>query len=356
MRLSKSAPLGLNTFSLVMDVGLVILNPELRVDFANPLVCELFGCGGAAELERLWPTLLPRFEPALAAAGEQDEAVPLDLNLPEAIPPRRLACQVYRLREDDCDAYLILVRDGDLVESLRTDLILASQLRGLALLYRAITHDLRTPLHSMALNLELLRRSLDAEGESESPEREQQLETLDILREELDRLNRSLQTLLEESTPSGVAPEEIDARDLLRDVERLLRPQARMQKIALTVSPGDAPLFLKAQRDRLKQAVVNVAINALEAMTGGGTLDLEGRQLGDRIELSLRDSGPGIPERVRRRIFDLHFTTKSTGTGLGLFVARSIAEFHGGELGVESEEGKGSTFRFRLPASAEGDE
>ncbi len=349
MRLSTSTALGLKALSLAMDVGVMLLTPDGAVDFANPLVADLFGCSSVEELERHWPDLLPRFGAALGEASRQEKAVTLDLDLPEG-KPRRLSFQVQRLREDECDAFLILARDRDLLSLLRNDLILASQLRSLALLHRAISHDLRAPLHSMALNLEVLRRSLDSEDDDGSEEREEQRETLGILREELERLNRSLHTLLAETTPSGTAREELDARDLLRDVERLLRPQARAQRVALSLSVGEEPLPLIAQRDRLKQALVNVALNAMEAMAEGGSLALEARFDAGQVEMTFHDSGPGIPERLRGQIFDLHFTTKESGTGIGLFVARSIAESHGGELQAESEEGKGSTFRFRLPA------
>jgi PAS domain-containing protein len=104
-RVTSSTSLGLKALSLAMDVGVMLLTPETAVDFANPLVAELFGCASPEELERRWPDLLPRFEATLAEAARQEEAISLDLDLPEGKPPRRLTCQVQRLREEECDAF-----------------------------------------------------------------------------------------------------------------------------------------------------------------------------------------------------------------------------------------------------------
>jgi signal transduction histidine kinase len=240
-----------------------------------------------------------------------------------------------------------------MLDALETDLLLASQLRALARVYNAVTHDLKAPLNAMVLNLDLLQGALRrGEGTSEAEEGEQYLA---VLREELERLDRSLLALLSETTPAGRGREEFDARAMVREIERLLLPQARQQRVALEARLPGTALRIAGQRDRLKQAILNVAINALEAMSEGGELELrlEARPdevLPDHAEVLITDSGPGIPEEMRQRIFDMHYTTKTSGTGIGLYVARSIVEAHGGEISVDSAPGRGSEFRLRLPA------
>jgi len=336
----------LNALSLVMDMGVLVVDASHRLEFANPRASELFGCADAAELERRWPEIRPLLGPALAPPDRR--ASRLDLDVPGPDGSRAVRCQVYSLGEEANQVLLFLVRDRLMLDALETDLLLASQLRALTRVYHAVTHDLKAPLHAMVLNLDLLQSALRrGEGAAEAEASEQYL---GVLREELERLDRSLLALLAETTPAGRGREEFDARAMVEEIERLLLPQARLQHVALEARLPGTALRIAGQRDRLKQAILNVAINALEAMSGGGALELRLEALPEHVEVLITDSGPGIPDEVRRRIFDLHFTTKTSGTGIGLYVARSIVEAHGGQITVGSAPGRGSEFRLRVPA------
>jgi signal transduction histidine kinase len=118
----------------------------------------------------------------------------------------------------------------------------------------------------------------------------------------------------------------------------------------------DGPVTVEGHRDHLKQAVLNVAINGLEVLPESGTLSIV-LQSGDdgRAALAVRDTGPGIPLELQARIFDMHFTTKETGTGIGLYVARSIVESEGGTLVVAATGPEGTTFSILLPVAADSD-
>lgn len=337
----------LNTLSLLMDVGVLLVNAEHQLEFSNRRACDLLGCADEEELERRWPDLLRLFGPALGPVEQRTTR--LDLEVPgTAHGPRALRCVAYTLAEEDHQVFLFLLRDRVMLDALETDLLLASQLRGLSRVYGAVTHDLKAPLNAMVLNLDLLQTALRRGlGARETEESEQYL---GVLREELERLDRSLLALLAETTPAGHGREEFDARAMLAEIERLLLPQARLQHVGLEAHLPGTAVRIAGQRDRLKQAILNVAINALEAMSDGGALELRLEALPEEAEVRVADSGPGIPEEVRPRIFDLHFTTKSSGTGIGLYVARSIVEAHGGEISVTNLPGGGSEFRLRLPA------
>ena len=335
----------LNTLSLLIDVGVLLVNHKQELDFANARACELLGCADPAEVERRWPELTQFLGPALGVPDRR--AARLDLDLPGPGGPRALRCLVYTLAEEEQPSFLFLLRDRIMLDALETDLLLASQLRALTRVYGAVTHDLKAPLNAMVLNLDLLQSALRrGEGAREAEQSEQYL---DVLREELGRLDRSLLALLAETTPAGRGREEFDARAMVQEIERLLLPQARLQHVALEAHLPGTAVRIAGQRDRLKQAILNVAINALEAMSDGGALELRLAALQDEAEVSITDSGPGIPEEVRPRIFDMHFTTKTSGTGIGLYVARSIVEAHGGEISVESAPGR-NRFRLRLPS------
>lgn len=341
----------LTALSLLIDVGVLLVSPDRLLDHANPRACELLGCADAAELGRRWPEIVELLDPALRLADES--TAQSDVEVPAPVGPRTLRCLAYPLAEEQQRVYLVLLRDRVTLDALETDLMLASQLRALSRVYRAVTHDLRAPLNAMTLNLDRLESAL-RRGEGAGGEAATTGHYLDVLREEIERLDRSLEFLLTETTPAGRGRQEFDARAMLQEIERLLEPQARLQHVALESRLPGVAVRIAGQRDRLKQAILNVAINALDAMSEGGALEMSLEARPDEAEVLIADSGHGIPEEVRPRIFDAHFTTKTTGTGIGLYVARSIIEGHGGEITVESAPGRGSAFRLRLPTMGHG--
>ena len=141
-------------------------------------------------------------------------------------------------------------------------------------------------------------------------------------------------------------PTDLDA--LVDEVTRLLRPEARGAGVTLRRKRVGAPMpSLTADPEKLKQVVINLVRNAIEAMPDGGSVELESGLRNGRAVVEVRDNGPGLPERVD--IFQLFVTTKPKGTGLGLSIAQQIVHAHGGEIVASSEPGKGATFTIALP-------
>jgi signal transduction histidine kinase len=248
----------------------------------------------------------------------------------------------------------VQARDRDLLQAIETDLRLAAQLRALMRIYRGVAHDLRAPLNAMVLNLELLKRSLDpaAPPRPELPDKQQRW--IVVIEQELQRLRRALDVLLAQTAPSSESAERFDVRDVLEEIHALLYPQARQQGVEIQVEVPESSVPVVAFRDQVKQAVLNIAINALEAMPEGGrlTLSLEADAGSARIRVS--DTGPGIPSDLADRIFDMHFTTKQSGTGIGLYVARSMFEAQGGTVQTVRTGPAGTTFQLTLPLPERG--
>ena len=339
----------LHTLSRLVDVGVLLVDPSRKLEFANPRACELLACADPVELEGRWPELLPLLD-STEPMGEQLSQFDFEVSGPTNA--RMVHCRVYPLAEEEHQGFLYLLRERMALDALETDLLLASQLRALSRVYRAVTHDLKAPLHAMVLNLDRLQVALRRGEGVEEAEKTQGY--LDVLREELERLDRSLVALLAETTPAGSGREEFDVRATIQEIERLLLPQARLQHVALEAQLPGTAVRIAGQRDRLKQAILNVALNALDAMSEGGALEMSVEALPEEAEVRISDTGPGIPEDMLRRIFDMHYTTKTTGTGIGLYLARSIVEAHGGEISVENRPGRGSQFKLRLPALGQG--
>jgi signal transduction histidine kinase len=233
-------------------------------------------------------------------------------------------------------------------EALQDDLLLASQLRVLSRVYRAGAHDIRGPLNALVLTLDRLQVTLRQSEGTQLVTKAQGY--LDVLREEIDRLDGSLQALLAETTPASKEWEDFDLRDTLQEIERLLLARARLQGVTIDLQVPATPVGIHGQRDRLKQSILNIATNGLEAMPDGGALAMILATPAAEAEVRIIDSGVGIADEARQRIFEMHYTTKTTGTGIGLYLAHAIVTAHGGAIGVDSRLGCGSEFRVRLPA------
>jgi signal transduction histidine kinase len=225
--------------------------------------------------------------------------------------------------------------------------------------YRGVAHDLRAPLNAMVLNLELLRRSLDPSAPPREDMPQKQQRWVGVIESELQRLRRAMDVLLAQTAPASEKPERFDLRGVHQEIAELLYPQARQQQVELAVDVPEHEVPMVAYRDQIKQAVLNLAINGLEAMPEGGTLGLALHRDavadgGEQAVLLVTDTAGGIPPEVADRIFEMHFTTKQSGTGIGLYVARSILEAQGGSIGIERTGPDGTAFRLTLPLPIQG--
>jgi len=198
-------------------------------------------------------------------------------------------------------------------------------------------------LNAIAARLALLE-SIVAE---EAPDAEQQIQ---IISQEIERLDRVVRTFLDFTRPLEIKRESFDLAEVAAEVAELLRPDAERRGIAVALeAPDPGPLPARGDRDMIKQAVMNIAVNAIEVMSSCGRLTIRAAADGGFARLSIRDTGPGIAEAHLKKIFQLYFTTKENGSGIGLAIAYRTLQLHGGELSVESEVGKGSTFHLALP-------
>jgi signal transduction histidine kinase len=223
----------------------------------------------------------------------------------------------------------------------------AAHMGVLAGLYHGVVHDLKSPLNSLVVNLELLKASI-----SEQPEVARQHRYVRVLHEELMRLNQAVDRLLPAAGPGNDQPGRFDLRDLLDEVVSLVSTTARHQSVRVTVDAGAGPVPIEGYRDRVRQALLCVITNALEAMPKGGALTLGLAVHGDRAALSVTDTGAGVPEDAGDRIFDLYFSTKEQHEGLGLYVARSVVESTRGAIEHSRERAGGSRFTLVLPLAA----
>jgi signal transduction histidine kinase len=333
-----------------VDIGVLMLETDLRLGFANRRAAELLGCREPAELARRWEAdFLPRLTDEVrgrfdgAAAGRR-----VELEWPAGRGTVRLKLDCYELGDGSCEGFVALVKSAESLDALQSELGLAIQMRGLTRFYAAFAHDLKAPLNAMVMTLELLKLSVQRD-EHDMATHDKELKYVGVLNEEIRRLDRQVRALLSHTAPPSEGPHALDLRTVLQDLDALLAPQAKRQRVALTTRVPEAPVTLVGQADRLKQAMLNILINALEAMPDGGELSMALERRNGTARISVRDNGPGIPPELLSAIYEMHFTTKSGGTGVGLYVARSVVQTHGGTIEVQSTPRDGTSFTVTLP-------
>ncbi|HKZ32035.1 MAG TPA: HAMP domain-containing sensor histidine kinase [Vicinamibacteria bacterium] len=331
----------------ILQVGVVVAGRELHVDYVSARARELLGSADETAFRAAWEGLRPRLHRVLSESSMSPRGSPV-LTL-EVEPGRSVLAELHKL-EGPTEDYLVLLRDPRALEALEADARLLSQLDGLGRVYRTLAHELRAPLGAMMINLDLLHETLGkGDGDATTPV----LRHVDVLRQELNRINRSLLEILTQTVPEN-PPERFDLNGSLTDLVALLVPQARSQSVEVAVSLPEPSLPVRGYPHRLRQALLNVAVNALEAMPNGGRLRVEACREGGRARVALRDTGPGIAADALPRLCDPEFSTKDGGSGIGLHVARAIVELHGGEFRIESDLGRGTDVLVLMPLAEGG--
>lgn len=220
----------------------------------------------------------------------------------------------------------------------------------LARLLGRLAHEVRNPLSSLDIHFQLLEEDLT----SLAPQmREQFGARLEIIHGELHRLEGIVDRFLRLAGPAGVDLEPVEIRKILTHVCELLRPEAAAREIEI-VARMEAPLpRVMADPVRLTQALLNLVINAIQAVEKKGRVDVSAGVADGQVCVTVSDNGPGIPPDRLASIFDPYFTTKSEGSGLGLWIAQQIVTAHGGSLQVHNGPPAGAVFTMRLPLRRE---
>jgi signal transduction histidine kinase len=209
-----------------------------------------------------------------------------------------------------------------------------------------IAHEVRNPLNALQINLRILEQELS----DIVPDRGAHVyAVLASIANEVASLDNFVAEFLRFARPPRLKTETVQVKSLLADLMMFLSPELRKNHIELVLALDRGPSFVTADNFQLKHAVLNLVLNAMQAMPGGGSIFVETGQDGDRLAIDVRDTGEGIPPDKIERVFDVFFTMREGGTGLGLPIARRIVEEHGGTLTIASKLGEGTTARILLP-------
>jgi signal transduction histidine kinase len=217
----------------------------------------------------------------------------------------------------------------------------------IAALAGSLAHEIKNPLGTITLNLQLLQEDWT---DAETPRERRTLRKLQILERETERLKQILEDFLRYARPDEMRLEPTDVNALCGELAEFIEPE--LDRVGVRLLEQYAPGLPRCRADRrlLKQAVLNPILNAQQAMPHGGELILRTSRSDGAVRIEIIDTGPGIPEHLREKVFDVFFSTKEAGTGLGLATTRRIVEQHGGSVRLHSEDERGTDLVIELPA------
>ena len=241
---------------------------------------------------------------------------------------------------------LLIMRDTESVRRIGDEIEMSRRLSASGRLTRGVAHEVKNPINAIVLHLQLLQNKLS----KADPDTRRHM---DIINSEIHRLDRVVQTLVDFTRPRDLHLEEVDLRRLLEDVAQLAAPDAAQHGVIIDRKMPAFRLPVKVDVDLMKQALLNVVINGVQAMPQGGSLGISALRENNVIVAEVHDQGGGIPNDVYDKIFELYFTTKKEGSGIGLAQTYQILQWHYGSVDFESVDGAGTTFRFHIPAAGQ---
>jgi PAS domain S-box-containing protein len=345
--------------------AIVLCDLECVVEHWNPGAEVIFGWSAedmrGASLGRLYPG--GRWTEGGSAALVADLRTHGHLRVPELALARRDGATVWvdasytlvRGADDRPLGVWILFRDVTEQRRVLDDRLHAERLALVGVMSAKFAHEIRNPLTSILINLDLLRDSLHLRSAPDEDE-----ETVAAIASEVNRIQNVVKDYLRFSRKPQLSREPVVLDDLLRRHLAMLAPELGHREVALVLDLGAGDAVVDADEDQLWQAVLNLVRNGMEAMPGGGRLTITTGVAGDRVECTVSDSGTGMTPEVQAEMFRPFFSTKPSGTGLGMPFVRQATTEHGGTLVCRSEPGRGTDFTIVLPrvtdmAGIEGD-
>jgi signal transduction histidine kinase len=338
--------------------AVLLFDPAGKLMMAGPAVRHLLDCDPDTLIGRRTTEIFPPDTPLglmVAQAlekreGVRDRLVPvftsgserLVLASIEPIARRAAAAVAGDSFAPQPMGILVTLRDAETRGQIEEQLGIADRLSALSQLTRGVAHEIKNPLNAITVHLEVLKQRI---GSDEAPE-------LNVIRLEISRLNRIVKTFLDFNRPVNLRLRRIDLKELVSEIAKLVEPDAAAHDVTIVSELFGRPVWIDADRDLLKQAFLNVVMNALEAMPDGGRLTVACSEAVGRCRVAISDTGPGIAPEIRDKIFNLYFTTKGNGSGIGLAMAYRFMQLHDGKMSFSSESGQGATFIFELPEAA----
>jgi PAS domain S-box-containing protein len=353
-------------FNTIED-GVLVVDETGRILYFNQAVTRLLGLQHGTAEGQLVSQFLPELDWEKLAAFDRSGGVGVTRHEIEVAFPRPRVLSLYAAPLDGAAAgstgLALIVHDATEARQRTHEAIETERLQALTLLAASVAHEIGNPINALSIHFQLMERELGklrtatarptTRGKPSAPPTADSLarlgEYLRVCQGEIGRLDYIVTQFLQAIRPSAPQFRPACLNDVARDTLALLRPE--LENRGIEVREHYARQLPDARIDplQIKQALVNLIKNAMQAMTRGGVLTVQTDRTADEVSVSVIDTGGGIPQEQINRIFEPFYTTKKKGTGLGLMIVQRIVRAHGGKIDLESRVGQGTLFRIRLP-------
>lgn len=341
----------LNSMLQTLKDGVMLIDADLRVIMASEAMHHFLPPGKDAELGAPLTDIFPRNTAIGALLADLLAERRSVRSQPVLLSDGRTVELSFDYFPGNAPGALLTLHDVAAQEELEREIEVARRMASIGRLTAGVGHEVKNPINAMVVHLELLRSKLASGAPPDGAQRH-----VDVLSSEMGRLDRVVQTLADFSRPMEPRFQEQDLLPIVQAVVQLVAAEAEKANISIAIAEvtPSAPLRVVADAELLRQALLNIVLNAMQAMPGGGAIQIQlSRERGSAV-VSIRDTGTGIPPEKLDRIFDLYFTTKTTGSGIGLALTYRIVQMHGGVIAVASDANAaspehGTTFSLRLP-------
>jgi two-component system, sporulation sensor kinase E len=345
----------LETVFNAIQEGIIVTDSSGKITYMNDAACELFGLDAEDSIgkkldERVrgldWHSLTRSGGPV---TRDLEIFYPSNRFINFYIVPLMIEHRAEDVQADGAGhqvGYAIILRD--ITESRRTaeKTIESERLNALTLLAAGVAHEIGNPLNSLNIHLQLMER---AARKLKGQERDELGQSIKVARDEIGRLDSIVTQFLRAIRPSKPQLQPANINAIVEQTLHFFAPEIEARDIVVESEPrSDLPL-VQIDRDQMKQAFYNIIKNSFEAMKRRGILRIRTDMDDSHVRVSFTDNGGGMSAEALSRVFEPYYTTKSSGSGLGLLIVRRIVREHGGELAIESAEGKGLTLTIRLP-------
>jgi signal transduction histidine kinase len=352
MRTRAGSQVDLDSVVEILEDAVAVFGPEGRVLFANPAMRAMLpSIDPGRSLEEVVPAGHPvrtLVEQTFITRRGQGPASVMVPGTPEGQDDERLTMtHVIEEPGQGLVGAMLVSRNIDYLSRVQSTLAYSRKLAALGRLFAGVAHEVKNPLNAMTIHLELLKNKLTA-ARAGGPAAV--MTHVDIIANEIRRLDQVMLGFLKFARPDELRLQPIQLPALISEVVQIVEPEARAAGVTIKVECQTDVPEIDGDPNMLQQALLNLAINACQAMPGGGTLRFVCRAAANRrVQLDVEDSGVGIQPEHLQKIFDLYFTTKASGSGIGLSMVYRIVQLHDGEIEVQSTPGRGTTFRMLLP-------
>ena len=362
-----------------LEDAVALINPVGELLFSNPAMQATLGADG---IGKPIATLLPGGHPARTIIEEtlasHQSRGPVQASIREDVE-LLLMTQMITGTDGELVGVLLVARNVAYMSRVQSMLAYSRKLVNLGRLTAGIAHEVKNPLNAMIIHLELLRTKIRSAAQAAQPQAavaaagtgtlglsgtapvatlppaaQSALEHVEVIESEIRRLDGVVQGFLKFTRPEDLRLAPVRVPELLAAIQQIVEPEAQKNGVKILMDCSDALPPVNGDAGMLRQVFLNLAINACQAMPQGGTLRIKCSPLSrQRVEVRVEDTGVGIAKEHLPKIFDLYFTTKDHGTGIGLSMVYRIVQLHDGEIEVQSTQGRGTTFRVLLPQAAE---